>query len=573
MPFRASRPVAPWICLAGVLCGFLAYVAWLHPVNFFGYSEDDTIYFSTAKALAEGRGYILPSFPGTPRATKYPVLLPWLLSRIWRINPSFPSNISLAVWVTPIFACGFFIAAFEFLRERQGLGDWPALLIVAFCAFHPYFLIFSAQVLSDMIFLAVALAAAMLADSALRRNGRIATALAAGLVAGLSVGLRTVGLAVVAGILVAGIYRRTWRQAAILALAASPLVLLALGPLFGDLRSIPAANPTAAEPGWAQTAAYATTYLKFWRLSVPNLASFRSVLWTNLQGFVMQPGSYLVAPLLPETAVRVAVTAVLSAVMFAGIVRQARAEEWKPVHFMFVFYTAMILPWDYPMMGRFLMLFLPLFLAGLWIEGKHFLEMLALGSRSGRSLTERILAGTLWLALAALAVTAVWNYGDGLRPQLAGISARRGALLPEKKEAYDWIREHTDPQTTVVAYEDEALYLYTGRQSVRPIEFSTESYYRHDTARAQRDLDHITDAAWHVRARYWMIAGDDYGLERMVPLPMIDARMAQLRSALPVVFRSRQGNVQIYDLACLLEPQKPECLAVAPALFPYASAR
>lgn len=573
MPFRASRPVAPLICLAGVFCGFLFYIARLHPVNFFGYSEDDTIYFSTAKALADGRGYILPSFPGTPRAKKYPVLLPWLLSWIWRINPSFPANLRLAVWVTPVFACGFFIVAFEFVRRLKGLGDWPALFVVAFCAFHPYFLIFSAQILSDMIFLGVALAAAMLADSALRRNGRIATALAAGLLAGLSIGLRTLGLAIVAGIVVAGIYRRAWRQAAVLAAAASPLVLVALGPLFGDLRSLPAASATAIEPGWAQTAAYATTYLKFWRLCVPSLAVFRTVLWTNTQGFVMQPGSYLVAPLLPETMVRVAVAAVLSAAIFAGIVRQARADEWKPVHFMFVFYTAMILPWEYPMVGRFLMLFLPLFLAGLWVEGKHFLQLLALGSRSGRPLTERILAGALSLALAAIAVIAVWNYRGGLRPQLALISARRGALLPEKKEAYDWIREHTDPQTTLVAYEDEALYLYTGRQAVRPIEFSTESYYRHDRSRAQRDLDHITDAPRHVRARYWMMAEDDYGLERMVPLPMIDARMAQLKSALPVVFRSREDNVQIYDLYCVREPERPECRAALPVLFPYANPR
>src|SRR5712692_4056093 len=99
MTFRASHTVAPWICLAAVLIGLLLYVARLHPANYFGYLEDDSVYFSSAKALAEGRGYIQPSFPGTPPG-KYPVLLPWLLSWIWRINPSFPANLRLAVWVT-----------------------------------------------------------------------------------------------------------------------------------------------------------------------------------------------------------------------------------------------------------------------------------------------------------------------------------------------------------------------------------------------------------------------------------------------------------------------------------------
>jgi hypothetical protein len=564
MVFKFFRPAAPWICLFTVLLGYLFYLARIHPANNFGRFEDDTVYFSSAKALAEGRGYILPSFPGTPRATKYPVLLPWLLSWIWRINPSFPSNISLAVWVTPIFGCWFLAAAFEFLRRRKGISDWTALAIVALCAFHPQFLLYSAQMMTDVPFAALALTAVMLADSALRREGRIATALAAGLVAGLSLEMRVVGLAVIAGILAAGALRRAGRQAAISLLAAAPFLIFTFGGTFAAFGSRAAENSPAAEPGWTQTLYYTTSYLKFWRLCVPNFSVFLTMLRLNVQAFLQQPGGYLVMPLLPETRAGAAIA------IIAGIVRQARAEEWKPIHFTFVFYTALILPWNYPLMGRFLLLFLPLFYAGLWVEGKYLLGLLGVNLRSGRPLQERILAGVLSLGVAALAVAAVKNYCDGFRPQLTGMSDRRAALLVEKKEGYDWIRRHADPDSTVVAYEDAALYLYTGRISLRPIEFSTEGYYRQDARVIQRDVEHITGAARHVRARYWLMAADDYGVEGVMVIPLLAPRIAELKSALPEVFRSHEGNVRIYDLSCLLEPQNAECRAALPALFPRA---
>src|SRR5437773_431280 len=56
----------PWIVLSGTVALYLSLVAHLHPTNFFGLSQDDTLYFSSAKAIAEGRGYILPSVPGSP---------------------------------------------------------------------------------------------------------------------------------------------------------------------------------------------------------------------------------------------------------------------------------------------------------------------------------------------------------------------------------------------------------------------------------------------------------------------------------------------------------------------------
>src|SRR2546426_10733936 len=109
-----------WIALSAILVGYIFFVVRLHPTNFFGFSHDDTLYFSSSKAIAEGRGYILPSVPGTPPATKYPILYPWILSWVWRWNGSFPANLFAAVALNLAFGVAYLISAFFFLRKLCG---------------------------------------------------------------------------------------------------------------------------------------------------------------------------------------------------------------------------------------------------------------------------------------------------------------------------------------------------------------------------------------------------------------------------------------------------------------------
>src|SRR5580704_9575049 len=84
---KSSRSHALTLTILGLLavCALFAIaVAAIHPTEFFGLSEDDSIYLSSARALANGHGYLLESVPGSPPATKYPVLFSWLLSWTWR---------------------------------------------------------------------------------------------------------------------------------------------------------------------------------------------------------------------------------------------------------------------------------------------------------------------------------------------------------------------------------------------------------------------------------------------------------------------------------------------------------
>ncbi len=567
LPTPKSR--VPCLCLAGLLTLYLLYIAWLQPATYFGRYHDDALYFSSAQALAQGRGYIMPSLPGAPRQTKYPVLYPWLLSWIWRWDASFPANLVPAVWMTAVFGCGSLVAAFQLLRKLNGVGDWPALLLVSLCAFQPHFLVLSGAVLSDVPFMALVLTAAVVADSAIRSGSRIWLGLAAGTLAGLSVLLRTVGIAVVAGIFATALYRRAYRQGLVFCLATTPFLAAVLW--FAGTHSMPPWASTGGAvlaPGWRQTWMYYTSYLEYWKLTVPGPLAFLRMLGVNLDALLRGPAIYFFFPLVKATSqLGIVLSTLLTAGIFAGVMRQARKQEWKPIHFIFPFYAAVILLWNYPLMDRFLLWLLPLFYAGVWLEGKHLLSMVLTTFRSAQPPAKKLLAGALSLGLLALAGTAAWDYLDGFRPELRAMGARRAAMLGEKMQVYDWLRQNTDPQTRVVTYEDASLYLFTGRQAIRPIQFSVEWYYTKDVW--ERDLAHFTDTARQVGARFWVSSNDDdVGMDLGAHQRLLNARMAQVKSVLPMAFHSRENNVQVYDLSCVLQPLRAECKSAVPVLFP-----
>ena len=122
MPPTSFRSIRPWLILACILAIYVYNVERWHPTAFFARYQDDSIYLSSAKALAQGQDYVIPSFPGTPRQTKYPILYPYLLSWIWKLNPVFPDNLKDAVRLTEFFGCWSLVAAFLLLRRLRGIA-------------------------------------------------------------------------------------------------------------------------------------------------------------------------------------------------------------------------------------------------------------------------------------------------------------------------------------------------------------------------------------------------------------------------------------------------------------------
>lgn len=558
--------------LAAILVVYVFQVERVHPVIFFGQFQDDSIYFSTAKALAHGQGYHLISFPGAPPQTKYPILYPWLLSFIWKLNPGFPANLISAIRLTEFFGCVCLLAMFFLLRKLPGVGETSALFLTAVCAVQPVFVRMSGFVMSDIPFMAVLLTALAICVSAERDGGPAWMYAVAGLFAGVSAGIRTVGVALVAGIFCALVYNsrisRKFRRSAIIFLASAVLATaIVLAPvLLHREGGVSFGNPS--EPGWNQVAAYYTSYTRFqWGMGVPSLSALVQVFLTNLFVWVWSPGPILIGTFAGVFGKIVFFAAMaLSFPIWMGLLRLARFSEWRPVLFSMLFYTCVVLIWPYPQPERFLLPFLPVLLAALWCEARRISGQLLQVIRGDGPAGPRALAMSVAGVFVFLLAAAAWNCVV-LDPRMRQEGATlRGTAVEQRRQGYEWIREHTTPGDRVAAWQDAVLYLYTGRQSLRPIAALPQATYAFDQESLKRDLDHICDAPRHVGARYWLTAPDDFSLE--TGREQFVARMAQVAAMMPVVFQSSDGSVQIHDASCLNDAQRADCQAARTVLFP-----
>ena len=250
----------------------------------------------------------------------------------------------------------------------------------------------------------------------------------------------------------------------------------------------------------------------------------------------------------------------------AGLLRQARGQEWKPIHFIFVFYLAVVLLWNYPIMDRFLLLFLPFFIMGVWIEGKRLSGLVFAKLRSAGPVGERVLAGIAAAGLATLVVLMAWNCVVGYRPQLKSISAERSedhatntAGLRLDSRAYRTGSRHRG----CGRHDSVPVYESPGRGPDRF--FDRRICTREIAGRLERDLDHITDTAVALGACYWLTSQNDF---EMLDFPTTEAqdRVAQLTAGLPQVSRSEDGRTRLYDASSLSHPLSPSserCLRAA----------
>jgi 4-amino-4-deoxy-L-arabinose transferase-like glycosyltransferase len=558
-PSVSNRRSLPWLGLACILIVYVITVVRLHPTNFFGQIGDDTIYFSSAKAIAEGRGYILPSIPGAPAAAKYPVLYPWILSWIWRWNPSFPANLVDAIALSVSFAMVFLTVVFVFLRRLGGVNDQEALVITAFCALHPALLFYGSNILTDIPFAALALGAMMVADRSMRPGASLKFALLCGILAGLATEMRSIGIAVVAGIAAAALLRRAWRQVWMFAASAGAFFIPAIWRAFFSAARTPEfAASVAANFGWNKAWVFYTSYLGFWRISIPDTRVLLTMLERNAIWLLRAPSDYFLLPSLARGGVAgLVLLLVVTGFVVAGVVRQARGHGWKPIHWILLFYMGIVLVWNFNDPYRFLLPFVPLFVGGYWLETKRILGQTKQVLAERRSIGEVILAGSFVVVIVAGNAAIVWNHTWGGRQMVSEASARRADLLPGKLEAYAWISRSTRPDSRILAYEDSSLYLYTGRQAMAPIRFTTVEFI--EPERMQVALDHMTDVARAIGAEYWLASNDDFHLESSAVSQAAMRREDDIERDLPLVFRSADGRVRIYGLGCMQLPEEIGC--------------
>lgn len=525
---------------------YLFVASWQYSPALFGAFHDDTLYFSTAKALSEGDGGVLPSLPGTPAQTKYPPLYPMLLSFVWQIQPEFPANLAwgwylnllLGIWA--LFAAGFLLCRFGCSRaESLGLA---ALFIL-----NPYTILWSNLLLSDMLFAALVLTSILAADRAIEYGGRsfVVWWSVAVVFASLSVFTRTLGVAILGGLILYALSHKRFLAAVVATAGVLPVAWRLLSRLTSGTELVVRGGELN---GFEQNWLYYTNYLEFWKLSVPSI----EVLSAQVQFMLLELLKFPAVATLHFNAEGLAsivmqTTAIaISAGVIHGIVLRAKQRGMSAAHWMAVCYIPLILLWNYALMSRFWLAFIPLLLAGASHELGRLAGAIRKIFRESKQKDQRIAAALMGAALAGLVLNGTYRFAVSLPTAIRSLAENREKALVAKQEAYAWLANEAQSGATVVSYEDALAYLYSGSQGMRPFAASTAPFFLQDEDEMERDIARLGDTAKQLGARYWLVSDDDFELD--YAKPQLIAATEDLLQGAPVVFESSKGTVRVYEL-------------------------
>lgn len=455
-----------------------------------GALNDDGVYVVLGKAIAQGDGYRSIHLVGAPAHVRYPPGLPLVLAAAWTLGGSLGAVRAAVAVLNVLVTAGAAALVWSIGRRRLGIAPLPLVV----CAISPLVLDGAIQYYNIPLtepYFVLGWAAALAIGYPLFDNGTLGTdqlgrAAALGLVLAVTSLFRSIGVALVVGVLLALIFHRRWKAA--LACAAAVVVPLAL---WAVLRAAWTAHlPHSSDPD----------DLGYWSwlgvdgpLALLGYASRTMAL--NGAEYVVKLASYL----FPSGAIGIALVA--AAAFAAGL---ACVRLWRE-HTALVLTTlgagALTLLWPFAQ-GRLLLPLLP------------FLGLLVASTLDDT--VRRLPARLWWIAPAALAlvVLTVTLRQMELR-QAAARAYMTGTLrLEDQSPAMTlafrsrfihhvarWVTANTTLQDRIMVDAPAAVYLYTGRHAVpgqptesrlAPSVFGTPGRYL-----AERILtDSITVVVW-----------------------------------------------------------------------------
>jgi hypothetical protein len=263
-------------------------------------------------------------------------------------------------------------------------------------------------------------------------------------------------------------------------------------------------------------------------------------------GVVLAPGLYfLVRP--PQGVVGPVAVVLMTSLTWMGLPRLARPAGWRTLPVALLIQSVVLLVWTHSdVLQRIFLPFLPLLCVGLATEVRRLLSLLADSFRRKQRLIQRAMAVAIGAALGTAVAGGAYAY-VGYIPYIVKTEAPwQAGFTAEKQDLFAWIRQNTDPSASVVACHDAELYLYTGRQAMRPLGVLPQSLYLHDVRTWQQTRDQLLDVARYVRAQYWVVPSEDYSW-----LPIRDNYTRDVRALLnsqPLLFESWSGRVRLYDI-------------------------
>jgi 4-amino-4-deoxy-L-arabinose transferase-like glycosyltransferase len=471
-----------------------------------GIYHDDSIYLLSAKSLAEGEGYRIPSTPANMVQTKYPVLYPAVLSLVWRAFPDFPANVVWFKALSLMFCLGWL--ALSAVLLNWWLDDWLIVVsLVALIAASPPVIFLSTSALSEMQF-AFLLTGCLLLLFRADRDVSSAWFFGAGLLAGMCYLTRSVGFVLIVMPIGYLVVHRKIKAAVSFAL---PAILLAAPWLLWQFQ-----NQSAADPYLSQSNYY-SGYNVLLNHSWPE--KIRIVTLNMLQ--LMFSPYVMFFEILPK-----ALGFVIIVLGFVLVLRGCRRDRvGRLVWWAAAGNVAVLLLWVWPPL-RFVIPWLPVFMLLAW---------------RGVSLRFRNHGLVLVWALFACASASDTKYT---------VQALRSGFWcpsPLGKDDWkafvamaDWAKKNIDAKAILQSSVDPTVYLYTGHKAVRgfggnvalrhyldtPYPLGRTEEYRETLIRADVEYVFFVHWAWFSETPYLQQFLDDMAKLHPGELRMVHAGIA-----------------------------------------------
>lgn len=488
--WRVAVP-ATLLLLLGVIYGLSLAVSKI------GMFHDDGIYVATAKSLAMGNGYRIAGYPGDPPQTKYPPVLPLLLSLAWRVEPNFPQNEWLLKAVPALALLAWSAACVWFFRTRGRVELGVSLWLLLFTLTNQYSLVTSTSIMSEALYGALVMASlAFLAGACEQPDGMRQTIIAA-LLAAAAYQTRTAGIALLAAGLLALLIARRFKQAAIFAAIAGGLALAWMA-----WQAQPSSATTMIERYYT-----AQSYRDLNALNgALSLEYTLTVVLRNALSILLYPARAILQ--LPAASGLGLAVALVSSTIFWVLVARGVRRAPPALHSAVLFGAltmGMLLVYTW-VPTRFLLPVLPILL---------FLSYLGLPRQP--AWPALLMLVMLPLAGAVLFVQNSWRHGlcDFRSPISLAMQGGEAETVSWNRvsEVYAWIRQNTPSDAVILSNYDPALSLYTGRASIRPIAASGLDIFYGLRRPLREKIAEFEVLVLKFRPRYLVEIANDSGVE------------------------------------------------------------
>jgi len=526
------------------------YYAAIAPERFGSY-HDDSIYATTAKAMATGQGYRIISLPSEPAQTKYPPFYPLLLSLIWTVHAQFPQNVVWMTLLSSVAALSFLALTYRYLTSHGYSTSLQALIVVGLAAINWRTIILAAGMYSEMFFAALSVAALHLAERETSGKRNWMSGLLLGILLGLVFLTRSSGLVLLLSVGGYFALHKNWRRAAFVLATGGLFVLGWVWWCYENKTSDSGINT-----------AYYTSYLGHLKQTIAGLQAttnssalsvYLNIILTNFiggilvsvplvcsglnYGWMSSPGSSVVSFLF---------LLLLLVVLVKAFVKHL-ASGVRLLHIYLLSSLAIYLLWlPGVAYDRFLMPLLP-FLLVFVVRGFDVDFSAARNDLKAGDTVRKFSGGFIVLILLAALGLGLYSYGSGIYRYFAtpNASAVRAA---EDSQAIAWLAEHADRSDTIACYRDPKYFLHTGNKAVRSFPMNEEYTWQEDEESISRLAAGIFRVLDEADARYLVVTSTDFELEDnpQQRRRIFDQLIERHPQRFALAFESTEGGSRIY---------------------------